>query len=296
MFRADISKAFDSVAWSFLLELLGHLGFSSNWLNWIVKLLCSANTKVLLNGALGLRICHGRGLRQGDPLSPLLFIIVMDVFNALFRKAEEWSLLQHLGILGITHQLSLYADDVLFLSPVATDLDMASNIFSVFHGALGLTCNIGKCQILPIWCDVDHLELATSFLPCTVTDFPVRYLGVLLSVIVLTRATWQHLIDGMADRLPTWKGSLMHKRGRLALIKSTLAAMSVDTVINIELPTWVRKAMVKIMRSFLWSSTDAVHGGKCLMAWHLVQRLLNLGGSGIPDHRIMGLSLRLRWL
>jgi hypothetical protein len=51
-----------------------------------------ANTKVLLNGAPGKRIRHGRGLRQGDPLSPMLFILVMEVANTLFHKANDWSL------------------------------------------------------------------------------------------------------------------------------------------------------------------------------------------------------------
>jgi hypothetical protein len=69
------------------LGVAGLPGFRNTWLNWIVELLRSASTKVLLNGALGLCICHGRGLRQGDPLSPMLFILVMDVLNALFRKA-----------------------------------------------------------------------------------------------------------------------------------------------------------------------------------------------------------------
>jgi hypothetical protein len=78
----------------------------------------------------------------------MLFILVMNVLDALIRKAEEWSLLHHLGVGGITHHASLYVNDViLFLSPVATDLEMASNIFKIFDGASGLTCNMNKCQI-----------------------------------------------------------------------------------------------------------------------------------------------------
>jgi hypothetical protein len=49
--------------------------------------------KVLLNGDPGQRICHARGLRQGDPLSPLLFILVMEVLGAMFRKADNCGLL-----------------------------------------------------------------------------------------------------------------------------------------------------------------------------------------------------------
>jgi hypothetical protein len=107
-------------------------------------------------------------------------------------------------------------------------------------------------------CDAGHLELPTSYLPCTVTDFPVRYMGVPLSVTTLSRVAWQCLIDGMADQLLMGKGGFTHKSSHLALIKSTLAAMPVHTTISLELRAWVRKAMLKIMRTFMWSGMEAV--------------------------------------
>ena len=68
--KLDISKAFDSVAWSFLLDILAHLGFGASWCSLISDLLKSASTQVILNGEPGEFIYHQRGLRQGDPLSP----------------------------------------------------------------------------------------------------------------------------------------------------------------------------------------------------------------------------------
>ena len=69
LIKVDISKAFDMVNWRFLLSLLQYLGFSRRWIDWISLMLSSASTKVILNGSPGRRICHARGLRQGDPLS-----------------------------------------------------------------------------------------------------------------------------------------------------------------------------------------------------------------------------------
>jgi hypothetical protein len=84
------------VVWQFLLEILPHMGFPNGWLNWISVILSSTSTWVLLNGSPGGRICHVRGLWQGDPLSPMLFLLVMEINNALIRKVDEWSLLhQH---------------------------------------------------------------------------------------------------------------------------------------------------------------------------------------------------------
>lgn len=71
LLKIDIAKAFDSVAWNFLLELLQHMGFGRRWRNWVSMILATSSTKILLNGQPRRRICHARGLRQGDPLSPV---------------------------------------------------------------------------------------------------------------------------------------------------------------------------------------------------------------------------------
>ena len=74
LLKLDITKAFNSVSWPFLLEIMKHLGFGPVWCDIISGLLASASTQVLLNGSPGETILHRRGLRQGDPLSPMLFI------------------------------------------------------------------------------------------------------------------------------------------------------------------------------------------------------------------------------
>jgi hypothetical protein len=84
------------MSWAFIIEILSHLGFGPIWHNLISSLLFMSSTQVLLNGSPGNRIAHRRGLRQGDPLSPMLFVLVMYVLNNLFRAAESRGLLQGL--------------------------------------------------------------------------------------------------------------------------------------------------------------------------------------------------------
>jgi hypothetical protein len=96
--KLDIIKAFVSVSWAFLLEILSHLGFGPKWCGLVSNMLATSCTQVLLNGVPGDFIRHRRGSHQGNPLSPMLLIIVMDVLNSLFRLVEERGLLQSLHV------------------------------------------------------------------------------------------------------------------------------------------------------------------------------------------------------
>ena len=86
LLKLDITKAFDLVSWPFLLEVMQNLGFGPIWCDIVSGLLATSSTQILLNGSPGDRTEHRRGLRQGDPLSPMLFILVMDVLCHMVKK------------------------------------------------------------------------------------------------------------------------------------------------------------------------------------------------------------------
>jgi hypothetical protein len=97
---------------------------------------------VLVNGIPGGFIQHRRGLRQGDPLSPMLFILAMDVLGFLITKAESEGMLQPLSTRVLQHRVSFYADDVvLFLRPTAEDISITMSILQMFGEASGLRNN-----------------------------------------------------------------------------------------------------------------------------------------------------------
>jgi hypothetical protein len=95
---------------------------------------------------------------------------------------------------------------------------------------------------------------------------------------------------------PVLEGAAAESQWRLALIKTTLWATSTHLAINLGLPPWFLKVLEKIMEGFLWSGTDLVQGGKCLVAWGCVQRPLELGGLRILDPKLFGQALIVRWL
>ena len=117
----DIEKAYDHLNWGFLLEVLGKMGFGMKWLAWIKWCISSVFFFVLLNGCSTNFFKSSRGLRQGDPLSPFLFVIGMEAFSRLIYKAVMGGFLsdyKHRNRVGeeiiISHLL--FADDtVIFL-------------------------------------------------------------------------------------------------------------------------------------------------------------------------------------
>jgi len=296
LLKVDIAKAFDSVDWSFLLEILQHMGFPRRWRDWLAGILSTASTKILLNGVTGQRICHARGLRQGDPLSPLLFVLVMEVLNRCFGWAHLNGLLS--PILALEgHRVSLYADDlVVFISPTVGDLSVVKTILHVFGLASGLFTNLDKSRASPLNCEQEDLERVQQVLACGVADFPVRYLGIPLSVFRLKWADEQPLIDKVAARIPAWKGGLLNVAGRTALAKATLSAIPVHTAIAIVLSPWAVKSIDRLRRAFIWAGSSSVSGGKCKVAWDVVCMPKELGGLGIADLRRVGIALRARWV
>lgn len=104
-------------------------------------------------------------------------------------------------------------------------------------------------------------------LPCPVSDFPCKYLGVPLSPIKLTRSQIQPIIDKIADRLPGWKADLLTKAGRKILVQFMLTSMLIYLFMALDLPQWALSAIDKIRRGFLWKGGKAGKmSGHCLIA------------------------------
>jgi hypothetical protein len=201
----------------------------------------------------------------------------------LFSKAEE-GLLQQLSSRKKLHRISMYADDVaLFLHPKAADLSLTLDILQLFEDASGRHNNAQKSNVYPIRCSEEDMLEVQMLLPCEISSFPCRYLGLPLSLHKLSRQQFQALVDRIADQLPNWKAGLLTRAGRRVQVQHVLTSMTVYLAMAVDIPQWGLDAIDRIRKGFLWRGRKEAKGGHCLVAWGKVCRPLQLGGLGISS-------------
>jgi hypothetical protein len=213
--KLDITKAFDSVSWDYLLDLMVHLGFGPKWREWISIVLATSSSCILLNGVPGRYIKHERGLRQGDPLLPLLFILAIDPLQKILQLAAERNFLHPVTPRSVGIKASLYADNAsLFLHPCNEDMLSLKQILKAFGKATGLHTNLQKIEVFPIRCNELDLDPILDGFVVRVRSFPCRYLGLPLHTKKLRKIDFLPLLDKVGGKLPGWKGRLMSKAVR----------------------------------------------------------------------------------
>jgi hypothetical protein len=150
--KLDFEKAFDKVEHKFILEIMRHKGFGSRWIKCMEDIFNSGTSKVLLNGVPGRTFHCKRGVRQGDPLSPLLFVLAADFLQSLLYRAKDDGLINlPIARVGTDFPIVQYADDTLIImegsSPQLLEL---KQILHLFATTSGLKVNFSKSVIVPI--------------------------------------------------------------------------------------------------------------------------------------------------
>ncbi|CAM0873946.1 unnamed protein product [Alopecurus aequalis] len=169
-------------------------------------------------------------------------------------------------------------------------------ILKLFGNSSGLHTNLQKRKVLPIRCDDIDINPLLQILRCQQDTFPCTYLGMPLSDKKLRKVHLQSIIDKLDKKAAGSKGRWISIDGRLILVKFVMAAMPVYQLLAIDNPKWTQKVIEKIQWAFLWTGTDTVCGGKCLVKWSQLCYPLQLGGLDIPNMQMQSQALKLRWL
>nr|GEX40758.1 reverse transcriptase domain-containing protein [Tanacetum cinerariifolium] len=245
--KIDIQKAYDTIIWEFLKEVMLMVGFHETMMHWIMTCITSASFYVCINGEISGFFKGGRGLRQGDLISPYLFTLVMEVFNMIMIKniSESGKFKYHYGCkeLKLTHMC--FADDLMVL------------------------CNG----------DIESLKVVKNSLEVFSSKFPMKYLGVPLLAKILGVKDCQSLIDNVDNRINCWRNKFLSYTGRIQLIASVLYVMQQYWASVYMLPIFVTNELEKLFKRFLWNSGGSAKG-KEMVAWKNVYRPKEQGGLG----------------
>ena len=234
----------------------------------IACLLSTSCSQILLNRVPTRPIQHGRGLRQGDPLSPLLFVIAIDPLQKLLNLATERGIFSKVRGSAPTIRVSLYADDAtLFLAPAKREVSSLAELLALFGEATGLKTIFHKSTVVPIHCNGLNLRQVLADLPAKSAHFPIKYLGLSLTIVRLRRVDFQPLVDKTVAKLNSWNGRNLNYAGRLTLVKSVLTSQVVYFLMAVQAPKAVLKDIDARRKQFLWAGTERITGAKCKVNW-----------------------------
>ncbi|GJS88285.1 RNA-directed DNA polymerase, eukaryota [Tanacetum coccineum] len=212
IFKVDFEKAFDSVRWDYLDGILSNFGFGSKWREWIQGCLSSAMGSILVNGSPTSEFKFHKGLKQGDPLSPFLFILVMESLHLSFNNILNAGLFKGIRIDdSLTLSYLFYADDAIF---------------------------------------IEEVKAAASIIGCSTFSNPFTYLGVKVGMSSSRRKSWDEVIGKISACLSKWKIKTLSIGGRLTLIKSVLTSLPLYHMPIYKAPMGVLRDMESFRKRF----------------------------------------------
>ncbi|GKB16780.1 RNA-directed DNA polymerase, eukaryota [Tanacetum coccineum] len=297
IFKIDFEKAFDSVRWDYLDVVLANFGFGLKWRSWIQGCLNSAMGSILVNGSPTSEFKFSKGLKQGDPLSPFLFILIMESLHLSFNNVVNAGLYNGIQIdesLNLSHLF--YADDVIFVGKWnSSNLSTIVNVLKWFYLASGLKINLNKSKLMGIGISHDVVASAAKSIGCSILHTPFNYLGVKVGGIMSRLSSWDDVIAKLSARLSKWKLKSLSIGGRLTLIKSVLSSLPLYYMSSFKVPKGVLSKMESIRRNF-FNGVENAEKKMSLIGWNKILASKKNGGLGVSSFFAYNRALLFKWI
>nr|XP_025703912.1 uncharacterized protein LOC112805796 [Arachis hypogaea] len=284
--KLDMNKAYDRMEWKFIEEALKAFGFHQEWVKLIMECIRSVTYKFKINGALTKEIIPQRGLRQGDPLSPYLFILASEIFTILMDNALNKKIISGVKLAPkapiITHLL--FADDcIIFSGAEEEEIYQLVQILNQYTSASGQVINLEKSGIIfgnqiPIQTRVNIEDI----LNIPTWDSPGRYLGLPAQWGRAKGKALEWIMEKVEGKIEGWKESLLNQAGKEVLIKAVIQAIPTYAMSILRFPkSFCNKLNAKIAK-FWWRSQGRERGIHW-KAWPKLCKSKKEGGLGFKE-------------
>ncbi|XP_057774812.1 uncharacterized protein LOC130993791 [Salvia miltiorrhiza] len=295
--KIDIRKAFDTMNWNFIIQVLRANGFHEKFLNWISIIFKSARISILYNGRTSGYFACSRGVRQGDPLSPILFGLAEDVLSHLITNCVSANQLMPMSFSRATFFPThlFYADDIIiFCRASARNARKIKEILHYYASLSGQICSNEKSSLFlgPGVSSTMGRSLQRE-LGFAISKLPVTYLGVPLFIGCPRASHFAHIKDRILQKFDSWQGRQLSMAGRLCLVKSVIQSSIVHSMMTFRWPKSLLHEIDKKCRNFIWTGRIDKRP-VCSVSWNRLTSLKEEGGLGIRSFTIMNKSFLMK--
>lgn len=280
--KLDLAKAFDRVEWNFITEILNKCGFHQKFITWIHQCISTVSMSVLINGTPTEKFKPNRGLRQGDPLSPYLFILSMETLSRLLHKAEIEGKIKGIklsrGGPSITHLL--YADDLLItLRASQKESRHCKMLLEKFCKWSGQLINYSKSgSFFSKNATPQFKRKFKEIFGIKKLDNNSMYLGNPLFIKRKKSDSFAFIVDKIKGKLESWRAKNLSWAGRVNLITSVLNSQPIYTMSLHKLPKRICNKIDQVIRKFWWGKLGKEHTYYAPLQWDKICQPKSSGG------------------
>eukprot|EP00253_Pinus_taeda_P035520 PITA_35520 len=271
------------------------------WIRWISSLISSTFYSILVNGIPSATFRPSRGIRQGDPLSPFLFVIMAEGLGRSLKAAISEGHLKGLSFhqTPTTSHQQFVDDNMLFGHSSVQEARSLISILEAFSKASGALINKAKSQIFFFNTPPITQRAIARIIGFSVASLPSKYLGAPLIASALKHSSWTNLLEKLETKLFQWTHRALNMASRMVLIKAVLQSMPLYLFSLMAAPKGVLKAIRQLQRNFLWGNSGP-NRKWALVKWKKVCTPKITGGIGLrdPEHSnaVMGAKIWWKWL
>ncbi|KAL3826043.1 hypothetical protein ACJIZ3_022072 [Penstemon smallii] len=296
--KLDMSKAYDRIEWEFLRQVMVRLGLDSNFVDLIMLCVTTVTYSFVLNGGSFGFLTPKRGIRQGDPLSPYLFLFCAEVLSALIRREELKGNIAGLAVCNGAPEVShlLFADDtMIFCNANVHSASSVSKVLKEYEEASGQQINFQKSSIVfSRTTTTATIDAIRAHLPMEVVDKHEKYLGLPSVIGKSKKEAFANIRDKVCNRLKGWKEQWLSKGGKEILIKSVIQAIPTYAMSCFKLPNYFTSEIEGLMAKFWWEGTNGK--GIHWIRWRDLCQSKQYGGLGFRDLEAFNMALLAKQL